>query len=56
MWCGDSSLKKAFPGLYNMASMKDTPMIAANMDYSSDSLQWNISFKGGFWRYFDHMA
>jgi hypothetical protein len=44
MWRGDWSLKEAFPGLYNMASMKDTPTIGANMDYSSDSLQWNISF------------
>ena len=43
MWCGDSSLKEAFPGLYSMASMKDMPTIAADMDYSSDSLRWNIS-------------
>jgi hypothetical protein len=33
VWCGGSSLKEAFLGLYNMASVKDAP-IATNMDYS----------------------
>ena len=42
MWCGGSSLKEAFPSLYNMASVKNAS-IAANMDYSSGPLQW-ISF------------
>ena len=43
MWCGGSSLKEAFPSLHNMASVKDTSS-ATNMDYSSGSLQWNVSF------------
>jgi hypothetical protein len=32
VWCGDSSLKEALPGLYNMASEKNVP-IDVNMDY-----------------------
>ena len=40
--CGGLSLKVAFPGLYNMASVKDVS-IAANMDYLSGSLQCNVS-------------
>jgi hypothetical protein len=43
MWCGDSSLKEAFPGLYDMHSVKDAPVLV-NMDLSSGSLQWNVSF------------
>jgi hypothetical protein len=43
VWCEGLSLKVAFPGLYNMASVKDAS-IATNMDYSSGSLQWNVSF------------
>ena len=37
MWKVGSSLKEAFPGLYNMASVRNAS-IASNMNYSSGSL------------------
>jgi hypothetical protein len=37
VWCGNSSLKEAFPGLYNMVTSKDAS-IMANLDFSSSSL------------------
>ena len=43
MWCGDSSLKEAFPDLYNMDSVKDA-LVVVNMDLSNGFLQWNVSF------------
>ena len=36
-------LKKAFPNLYNIARLKDAS-IAINLDFASESLQWNVSF------------
>jgi hypothetical protein len=43
VWRGEVTLKDAFPGLYNIASVKDAS-IANNMDRSSGSTQWNVSF------------
>lgn len=43
VWCGELSLNEAFPILYNIACVKDTP-IAVDLDCSSGSLQWNVSF------------
>jgi hypothetical protein len=43
VWGGASTLKEVFPGLYNIASVKDVPIVA-NMDFMSGSLQWNVSF------------
>jgi hypothetical protein len=43
VWCGELSLNEAFPILYNIAHVKDTP-IAVDLDCSSGSLQWNVSF------------
>jgi hypothetical protein len=43
VWYGETSLKVAFPILYNIADVKDT-IVATNMDLSSGTLQWNISF------------
>jgi hypothetical protein len=43
VWCGDRTLKEEFPGLYNIASFKDAS-IADSMEYSSESIQWNIQF------------
>jgi hypothetical protein len=43
VWCGNSSLKEAFPGLFSIASNKEAS-IADNIDLSSGSRQWNVSF------------
>jgi hypothetical protein len=43
LWCGNSTLKEAFPGLYNIASNKEAS-IADNIDLSGGSRQWNVSF------------
>ena len=43
VWCGNSSLKEVFPGLYSLASNKEAS-IADNIDLLSGSHQWNISF------------
>jgi hypothetical protein len=43
VWRGELTLKDAFLGLYNIASVKDAS-IANNMDCSSGSTQWNVSF------------
>jgi hypothetical protein len=43
VWCGDRSLKEEFPGLHSIARFKEAS-IADNMEYSSDSIQWNIQF------------
>ena len=42
MWCGALTLKEVFLGLDNIAIVKDAS-IAANMDFTSGSLQWNVS-------------
>jgi hypothetical protein len=43
VWCGEVTLKDAFLGLYNIASVKDAS-IADNVDRSSGSTKWNFSF------------
>jgi hypothetical protein len=43
VWCGDRTLREEFPGLYSIASLKDAS-IADNMEYSSESIQWNVQF------------
>jgi hypothetical protein len=44
MMCGaEMTLKEAFPDLYNFARVKDAS-VTANLDFSSGSLQWNVSF------------
>ena len=43
VWCGETSLKGAFPILYNIANVKDAT-VATNMDLSSRTFQWNIIF------------
>ena len=43
MRCGELSLKVAFPALCNIDCVKDA-LVATNMDYSSGSLKWNVSF------------
>jgi hypothetical protein len=43
VWCGSSPLKEAFPGLYSLACNKEAS-IADNLDLSSGSQQWNVTF------------
>jgi hypothetical protein len=43
VWCGDRTLREEFPSLYSIASLKDAS-IADNMEYSSESIQWNVQF------------
>ena len=43
VWCGDSPLKVAFPGLFNIASFKEAS-IADNVERSNGATQWNIQF------------
>jgi hypothetical protein len=42
VWCGALTLMEVFLGLYNIATVKDAS-IATNMDFTSWSLQWNVS-------------
>jgi hypothetical protein len=43
VWCGDSALKEAFPGLFIIARIKEA-FIVDNVDHSNGSIQWNIQF------------
>jgi hypothetical protein len=44
VWCGEmTTLNEAFPNLYSIACVKDAS-IADHLDFSSGSLQWNVSF------------
>jgi hypothetical protein len=43
VWCGELALKEAFPVLYGIACDKDA-CVAAHLDVSSGSLQWDVSF------------
>ena len=43
IWCGDTSLKNAFPELFNIATNKDVS-IADNRDCLNGSVQWNVTF------------
>jgi hypothetical protein len=43
LWCGDTTLKEAFPALFGIARLKDA-VVADNLELLGDSLQWNVSF------------
>jgi hypothetical protein len=43
LWCGDTTLKEAFPALFGIARLKDA-VVANNLELLGDSLQWNVSF------------
>ena len=43
VWCGGTTLKEAYPGLYNISNAKEAS-IADNMDFTGGTLQWNVSF------------
>jgi hypothetical protein len=43
VWCGQLPLKEALSVLYGIACEKDA-FVTAHMDFSSGSLQWDISF------------
>jgi hypothetical protein len=43
IWCGDRTLKEAFPLLFNLASLKGAS-IADNMERSNGVIQWNVQF------------
>jgi hypothetical protein len=43
VWCGELALKVAFPVLYGVACDKNA-CVAAHLDFSSGSLQWDVSF------------
>jgi hypothetical protein len=43
LWCGETTLKEAFPALFGIARLKDA-IVADNLELLGDSLQWNVSF------------
>ena len=43
VWCGETTLKEAYLGLYNIASAKEVSL-ADNMDFIGGIRQWNVSF------------
>jgi hypothetical protein len=43
VWCGEMSLKEAFPVLYGIARDKDA-LIAAHLISESGSFKWDVSF------------
>jgi hypothetical protein len=43
VWCGDRPLKEAFPGLFNIARLKEAS-IADNVERANGVSQWNIQF------------
>jgi hypothetical protein len=43
LWCGDTTLKEAFPALFSIARLTDA-VVEDNLELSGDSLQWNVSF------------
>jgi hypothetical protein len=43
IWCGESSLKDMFPGLFSIARFKEAS-IADNVERSNGAVQWNIVF------------
>jgi hypothetical protein len=43
VWCGESSLKGTFLGLFSIANVKEAS-IADNVERSKDVVQWNIVF------------
>jgi hypothetical protein len=43
LWCGDMTLKAAFPALFGIAFAKDAS-VAINLEFLGGSNQWNVSF------------
>ena len=43
VWCGDCSLKKAFPKFYCLSRVKDSS-VAEVMGWSGGSINWNFLF------------
>jgi len=43
LWCGDTTLKVAFPALFGIARLEDA-VVADNLELLGDSFQWNVSF------------
>jgi hypothetical protein len=43
VWCGEMTIKEAFPVLYGIAREKDA-FVAAHLNSSNGSLQWDVSF------------
>ena len=43
MWCGDITLKKAFPDLYCLSRVRDSS-VAEVMCWSSGRIHWNFQF------------
>jgi hypothetical protein len=43
LWCGDMTLKDAFPVLFGTACAKDAP-VKAYMELLGSVIQWNVSF------------
>jgi len=43
LWCGDTTLKVAFPALFDIARLKDA-VVTDNLERLGDSFQWNVSF------------
>jgi hypothetical protein len=43
VWCGESSLKDLFPGLFSIASFREAS-VADNVERSNGVVQWNIVF------------
>jgi hypothetical protein len=42
-WCGETTLKLAFPVLYGLVCENDAS-ITDNLEYLDGSNQWNVSF------------
>lgn len=43
LWCGDTTLKVAFPSLFGIAYVKDAAVVD-NLEFLGGSNQWNVSF------------
>jgi hypothetical protein len=43
IWCGKSSLKDSYPGLFSIAKLKEAS-IADNIEHSNGVVRWNIVF------------
>ena len=44
VWCGDCSLKEAFPELYDLSRANDS-LVAEVMGWSSRQLHWSFLFR-----------
>ena len=43
VWCGDQTLKVAFPNFFNISPRKKA-LVANLLQFSDNTLQWNITF------------